>query len=52
MGYINEATGNFGEYNVAATNTTDNVVEKITRSLNSFENPIAICQKKEYNVFV
>ena len=28
-----------------------NVVEKITRSLNSFEIPIAICQKKEYNVF-
>ena len=27
-------------------------VEQIIRSLNSFENPIAICQKKEYNVFV
>ena len=30
----------------------DTTVEQITRSLNSFENPIAICQKKEYNVFV
>ena len=37
MGYINEATGNFGEYNVAATNTTDNVVEKIKEYELSFE---------------
>ena len=27
-------------------------VEKIIRSLNYFANPLAICQIKEYNVFV
>lgn len=37
MGYINEATGNFGEYNVAATNTTDNIVEKIKEYELSFD---------------
>ena len=37
MGYINETTGNVGEYNIESTNTTDNVVEKIKEYELSFE---------------
>lgn len=37
MGYINEVTGNVGEYNIDSTNTTDNVVDKIKEYELSFE---------------
>lgn len=37
MGFINEVTGNVGEYNIDSTNTTDNVVEKIKEYELSFE---------------